>query len=195
MDRAPTTRAEQRQQTKARILEAARELFAQRGYERTTIRAIAQAAHVDPGLVIHYHSSKLALFTAVTAQPIIAEPAAANPGQAAEYLLQGLTARMTAEPVASLAMIRSMLTHPEAMTDTRAAITQELHRVAAGIGGDDAVLRASIANAMIMGLVIGRHQLQLDGLRNADPTAIAEILRPVFASITQHHDKQPPNQG
>jgi hypothetical protein len=38
--------------TKANIEAAAKTLFAQRGYERTTIRAIASAAYIDPAMVI-----------------------------------------------------------------------------------------------------------------------------------------------
>jgi AcrR family transcriptional regulator len=48
------TRAERRRQTEDRILVAARDLFVRLGYERTTIRAIAAAAEVDPSLVMQY---------------------------------------------------------------------------------------------------------------------------------------------
>ena len=56
-----------REATAARILAAARSLFAQRGYERTTIRAIATRARVDPSLVMQHYSSKDALFALVAA--------------------------------------------------------------------------------------------------------------------------------
>src|ERR1700760_3265953 len=67
-DPAPRSdsRAEQRRRTEARILAAAAELFVASGYERTTIRAIAQAAGVDAGLVMHYFGSKQELFDRVT---------------------------------------------------------------------------------------------------------------------------------
>ena len=51
--------------TQARILDAAAGLFAEAGYERATIRAIAAAAGVDAGLVMHYFGSKVSLFRAV----------------------------------------------------------------------------------------------------------------------------------
>ncbi len=48
--------------TKSRILDASRTLFAQLGYEATTIRGIADKAGIDPSMVIRYFGSKDALF-------------------------------------------------------------------------------------------------------------------------------------
>ncbi|MGH2884269.1 MAG: helix-turn-helix domain-containing protein [Solirubrobacteraceae bacterium] len=56
------SRAAQRRQTEHRILDVARGLFSERGFENTTIRAIAADAQVDPALVIHYFGSKEDLF-------------------------------------------------------------------------------------------------------------------------------------
>jgi hypothetical protein len=53
----PGSRAEQRRRTEARILDAAARVFAAAGYERATIRAVASAAGVDAGLVMHYFGS------------------------------------------------------------------------------------------------------------------------------------------
>ena len=52
------------QRTKAAILGAAREQFAQQGYDRASIRSIAAQACVDPALVMRYFTSKEALFAA-----------------------------------------------------------------------------------------------------------------------------------
>ena len=46
---------------RARIREAALEHFAEEGYERATIRRIAQTAGVSPGLLRHHYGSKDAL--------------------------------------------------------------------------------------------------------------------------------------
>jgi AcrR family transcriptional regulator len=48
--------------TRAAILEAARLLFAERGYDAATVRDVAGAAGVDPALVIRYFGNKEALF-------------------------------------------------------------------------------------------------------------------------------------
>ncbi|WP_017572215.1 TetR/AcrR family transcriptional regulator [Nocardiopsis halotolerans] len=47
------------------IIDAARELFFERGYNGVTIRDIATAAGVSPALVIKHHHSKAALFNEV----------------------------------------------------------------------------------------------------------------------------------
>ncbi|MDP0396969.1 TetR/AcrR family transcriptional regulator [Tsukamurella strandjordii] len=55
---------------KADILEAARELFAEVGYDRATIRAIATRAGVDVALVSYYYGNKKGLFRVVMSMPV-----------------------------------------------------------------------------------------------------------------------------
>src|ERR1700734_2791698 len=50
--------------TRRAILGAARATFAARGYEQTTIRAVAAQAGVDASMVMRYFGSKAGLFTA-----------------------------------------------------------------------------------------------------------------------------------
>ena len=52
MSSGRASRAEQRQRTQSRILAAAQKLFAELGYDRATVRAIAAEAGTDPGLVM-----------------------------------------------------------------------------------------------------------------------------------------------
>lgn len=49
--------------TREQILTTALEMFADRGYDATSVRAIARQAGVDPGLVRHFFGSKEKLFT------------------------------------------------------------------------------------------------------------------------------------
>ena len=77
------SRAEQRRRTEARILDAATRVFFSAGYERATIRAVASAAGVDAGLVMHYFESKQELFRRVIDVASVPEISGA-PGQAAE---------------------------------------------------------------------------------------------------------------
>jgi AcrR family transcriptional regulator len=48
--------------TRAEILDAARQSFAEEGYERSSVRGIARRAGVDPALVHHYFGDKARLF-------------------------------------------------------------------------------------------------------------------------------------
>jgi AcrR family transcriptional regulator len=59
-----TTKSER---TRAAILKAARELFAQQGYERTTVRDVAARASIDPAMVMRYFGSKEGLFARAAA--------------------------------------------------------------------------------------------------------------------------------
>jgi AcrR family transcriptional regulator len=56
--------------TREQILEAALHLFADRGYARTTIRAIAEDAQVDPALVHHFFDNKEGVFDAAVNSPM-----------------------------------------------------------------------------------------------------------------------------
>ena len=94
-------------------MDAARSLFAQLGYQRATIRSIAQEADVDPGLVMHYFGSKQQLF-AQAAIHQAEELAGSTPEEVAGSMLNMLRDRLANEPVASLAVLRSMLTHNDA---------------------------------------------------------------------------------
>ena len=55
--------------TREAILAAAREAFAERGYDGASIRAIAAGAGVDPALVHHYFGTKEQLFLAAMQVP------------------------------------------------------------------------------------------------------------------------------
>ena len=178
------SRAEQRRATQARILEHARRIFADAGYDRTTIRAVATAAGVDPGLVMHYFGSKEKLFARA-----IEAGASWMPGgtadEVAEQLLDRLRTSLAEEPVESLALLRSMLTHPEAARAFRSAARLRKEGIGQAIPDEDADLRAAVVNAMLIGLALGRHLLALDHLADADPDRVVEILRPAVRAITK----------
>jgi AcrR family transcriptional regulator len=56
--------------TRERILTSARELFARNGFDKTSIRAVAAGADVDPALVHHYFGTKTQLFAAAIHIPV-----------------------------------------------------------------------------------------------------------------------------
>ena len=222
------TRAQQRQQTEARILAAARRLFADLGYDRTTIRAVAASAGVDAGLVMHYFKSKDALFARAADPPAGQAPAAAPAGQPpaptsagqppaptsagqpeaaapagqppapspapadgpvappaspADVLLTSLADRLVSEPASSLAVLRSMLTNPDAADRYRAAAETQLSGIIAGIPTADADLRAGLLGAIVHGVIIERYLLRLGPLADAPPDQIIDLLRPCFEAL------------
>lgn len=175
-------RAYQRRQTQQRILTAARQLFAETGYERTTIRAVATAAGTDPGLVMRYFGSKQKLFDQVAEMPAD-DLGAGTPEEVTERILASLAAKLTAEPTATLAMLRSMLTHPDAATQVRTSATEQERQLAAAIAAPDAPVRAGLIGAVTLGTVVARHLLHLDGLRTATPDQVTTLLRPLIQAL------------
>ena len=55
--------------TKGEIVEAAKRVFAAKGYDGASLRAVAREAEVDPALVHHYFDGKASLFVAAMALP------------------------------------------------------------------------------------------------------------------------------
>lgn len=180
---ARKSRPQQRLDTERRILTAARRLFAESGYDRTTIRAIATAANTDPGLVMRYFGSKDALFARV-AELDTEPPLTGDPPQVAERLLASLSDKLRTEPAGTMAMLRSMLTHPDAAKEVHAALTAQQHQVAEAMPGEDAMLRAGLIGAVTLGAIIGRDLLRLEGLRDADPERVIGLLRPAIHALT-----------
>lgn len=177
-----TTRVEQRRRTELRILTAARRLFGEHGYDRTTIRAVATAAGSDPGLVMRYFGSKERLFAQAAAIPADG-PIEGSPEEIAEQLIDALSEKLTDEPTAALAALRAMFSHPEAAEEVRAAMTAQQRQVAEQLPGEDAVLRAGVIGALTLGLVIGRHLVTLDGL-DAAPEEVMAVAGPLITALT-----------
>jgi AcrR family transcriptional regulator len=178
----PSSRAEQRRRTEARILDAAAQIFLTAGYERTTIRAVASAAGVDAGLVMHYFESKQELYRRVIDAAPVPEISGA-PAEATEQILAMLADRLASTPVASLALLRSMLTNPEAASAASAGIARYEAQIAEAIPAADADLRAAIISAVTIGITISRHLIKSDELATADPAQVISLLRPCIRSL------------
>jgi AcrR family transcriptional regulator len=183
----PGSRAEQRRRTETRILDAATRVFFSDGYDRATIRAVASAAKVDAGLVMHYFGSKQDLFRRVIDAAPVPE-VSGTPAEAAEQILAGLASRLASEPAASLALLRSMLTNPEAASAASAAIARYQAQIAQAIPDDDANLRAAIISAITLGITVSRHLIKSDELSSADPAQVIRLLRPCMLSLTARSD-------
>ena len=90
--KAPTRRALAKQQTRAKVLAAARRLFSEHGYEGATIRDIAAAAGMSTGAVFANFSDKSDLFREIMLSDIAAlleqmrEASARSKGVAAAVL-------------------------------------------------------------------------------------------------------------
>jgi hypothetical protein len=91
--------------------------------------------------------------------------------------------RAASEPVASLALLRSMLTSPEAASAVSAAVARYQAQIAQAIPADDASLRAAIISAITLGVMVSRHLIKADELATADPAQVISLLRPCMLSL------------
>ena len=152
-------------ETRAAILLAARRTFADNGYDRATIRAIAAEAEVDPALVMHHFGDKRGLFVASHALP--ADPSTLF-GLIAELPVEerGVAlARAYLEIFASadstvLSLIRSATAEPAAATMLREFIDGEVVPVAVALlvdPEDDGPLRMTLLVSHLMGVAVARN--------------------------------------
>ncbi|MET7567852.1 TetR family transcriptional regulator [Streptomyces sp. NPDC005492] len=174
--------------TRDRILTAAREEFAERGYEKTSVRGIAKAAGVDPALVHHYFGTKEQVFE--SAIEVAFAPALDAPEAVAEGPVDGVGERLTrfifgvwenpATRRPLLAIVRSAVNNEAAAAVfRRLVVSQVLGRVAAQLDLPDAELRAELAAAQLVGTAMLRYVIKVEPLASADPEQIIARVAPV----------------
>jgi AcrR family transcriptional regulator len=166
------SRAARRAATAQRILDAARAEFGEHGLEGATIRAIARRANIDPSLVMQHYGSKAALFA------VAIQLDEAGTGEIEAHLHDVLDVRLAALPPETKALVRSMLTAPEAAASMSEFLNERVANLSRAMGGDDADLRAALIVSSILGLTIARHFLKLDTLTSASDADIARVARP-----------------
>jgi AcrR family transcriptional regulator len=185
---ARTGRRPGNQDTREAILAAAREAFAERGFDRTSIRAIATSAGVDPALVHHYFGTKDELFLAAVEAPmdpakIIDSALAGSIDNLPERLLRVFLSAWD-NPVtgtAALALVRSGLQHDWSARMLREFLaTRILRRVLRAVPIDpaEAPLRGSLVASQMIGLAMIRYVLKLEPLASASPEVIIAEMAP-----------------
>jgi AcrR family transcriptional regulator len=129
-------RQRQAEETRRRILVAARELFESRGYALTTLEAIAELAEVSPKTVTAIFGSKRALLAEVInpealnprAQQLI-EELRATEDQALQLSLVAQITRQAYEPLAdSLELLRTAGAVAPELADVRRQIEERRHQ-------------------------------------------------------------------
>jgi AcrR family transcriptional regulator len=173
-----TTRDAKRARTAQRILQAAREQFASRGFDGTTIRGIAAAAEVDASLVLQHYGSKAALFALAVQLPDDDDQAAP------EHLLDVLGVRLGELPPETRALVRSMLTVPEAAAAMKEFLDERVENLARSLDGEDARLRALVVVSGILGLTITQHFLALQAFEGASHDALLRAAGGWITAVT-----------
>ncbi len=175
------------QDTRSSILDSARRTFAEKGYDKASIRAIAAGAGVDPALVHHYFGTKEQLFLAAMNAPInpaeMIPRALAGPRDQAGIRLVRLVLSVWDSPAgaAALAMFRSALSNEWTARLLREfVITQILRRAVADLVLEpaEAPLRSTLVATQIAGLMVARYVLKLEPLAGADAEVLVAAIGP-----------------
>jgi AcrR family transcriptional regulator len=172
-------RPRDRAATRQRLLEAARVLFGEYGYEQVTVRMIASAAGANIALVGRYFGSKAGLFGEVlssetTVRSVVEGDRAGLPGRLAAYAAE----RMSQAPETPiLRSLERAAGDPEIKQLVRdRLLTAVIDPIAAMLDGPDAHARARMATAIFLGIGSTR---RLVGPEPATPADL-ERLTAVF---------------
>lgn len=176
--------------TRQIVLEAARRRFASDGFTATTIRRVAADADVDASQVMQFFRSKDELFAAVMAIPSSALDRFSTVFEGPDeglgervvraYLRAWEGAPEESEPL--MAMLRGAIVNEHANEQLRGFIQSRLSERTSH-AGDDAVLRAGVASAMLVGIVTGRQIIGVPILAAANTDNLVAILAPAIQQI------------
>ena len=171
------------------LLTAARQLFAEHGYERTTMRAIAARAAVDPALIYHYFpGGKRALLAATLTLPPQVTEMLAGIGSPPERIGEEVVRRAlwvwdehADVREQGVALIRIAVAHEAAGDLLRTTLRGfVLGMVGDLMRDDDRELRAGLVLAQIQGMLLHRYVLHIPPLSTARPEELVETMGPVI---------------
>jgi AcrR family transcriptional regulator len=167
--------------TRRAILGAARATFAARGYEQTTIRAVAARAGVDASMVMRYFGSKAGLFTAAaTAELQIPDLRAVPAGERGELLVRVFVGRWedAARDDELILLLRTAVTSEAVAAQLQATLGHLVTGPIAALGAEDAAGRGSFIAAQLLGLALCRYILRLEPLASLPAGDVVATVAP-----------------
>jgi AcrR family transcriptional regulator len=174
--------------TREAILESACRLFRERGYDATTIRAIAADAGVDPALVMHFFGSKARMFVSAVEWPIdpeceVPRVLARGPDHVGEELARLFVTKWDDERERSpvLVMLRSAMSEPSAGALLREFMVSEFFvPIVTAIGRDHGERRGAFVASQVLGVGFVRHVLGVEPLASDDPEHVIATIAPTL---------------
>jgi AcrR family transcriptional regulator len=186
---ARTGRRPGNQDTREAILAAARTAFAERGYDKASIRQIATSAGVDPALVHHYFGAKEKLFLATVEAPI--DPgemipkviAAGRDGVGERLVRMFLTVWDSPAGTSAAALLRSAFSHEWSARMLREFLTATiLRRIVTSLDLDpkEAQLRTALAASQMVGMAMARYIIKIEPMASAPRETLVATVGPTI---------------
>ena len=184
----PTGRRTGDSGTRDAILDAARDLFAEHGYEGASMRAIASRAGVDSGLIRHFfHDKETHFATTMADRTVIPERMAAafggpreSFGQRATDTYLRLWDEEETKPIL-LALVRSAMTSEHAAELLIEVIMGRVRASAILPDGEDPITpRFALAAAHLFGVAVARNVLKVPILADLPHDELVAQLAPVI---------------
>jgi AcrR family transcriptional regulator len=174
--------------TRETILAAAGRHFADYGYDRASLRAIAAEAGVDQKLIAHFFGSKQQLFVSAVGLPL-------NPAEVLTTILAGDRASIGERLVGFLAnvleqrelhqrltaVVRAAASEPKVARMLREFLAREVFAPAAEmLDTEHAWFRVNLVGSQLVGLVMARYVVAIEPLASMPPTTVAESVAPTL---------------
>ncbi|MDD5035133.1 MAG: TetR family transcriptional regulator [Methylococcaceae bacterium] len=179
-----TDRPRRCEPTRQAILQAARERFACEGYDRTTIRAIAADANIDPSMVMRYFGNKEQLFAAAAKFDLHAPDLSETPPEERADRLVRHFIRLWEGDLADSSLqilLRCALTNETAAERMRLIFAEQvIPLVTTGIDPDEAVERSGLVASQMLGLALCRYVLRLPAVVALDSERLATWIAPTI---------------
>ncbi|HJT95052.1 MAG TPA: TetR family transcriptional regulator [Mycobacterium sp.] len=168
------------------VLAAAKNRFASDGYEKTTLRAIARDAHVDPSMVLYLFGSKDELFR--ESLRLIMDPdalvAALSDGDGdigTRMLRAYLSIWETPDTAGSMrAMLQSATSNPDAHEAFRGFMQSYVLPAVSEVlgGGEQARMRAMLAASQLVGMAMLRYVMQVPPMATLSGDEVVRLIAP-----------------
>ncbi|MET9023010.1 TetR family transcriptional regulator [Actinopolymorpha sp. NPDC004070] len=175
-----TTRSDR---TREAILRAARRRFAAEGYERTTIRAVAADAGIDPSMVMRYYGSKDGLFAVAAEIDLQLPDLSEGPRKSAgERFVRHFFERWEGELADGVLVVafRSAATNEAAAAKLSEVFGGQVRVALARVVADpgEAPARAALVTSQLLGIAMCRYVLKLPPMVAMDTEALVASVAP-----------------
>jgi AcrR family transcriptional regulator len=175
--------------TRGEIVDAAKRVFAAKGYDGTSLRGVAREAGVDPALVHHYFDGKASLFVAAMALPFdprqVEEHAASSEYSGSRTIEGFLTMWDRAEGTGSsfVSCMAAMAASTNVADAMREFVNERVWSVLRHVEGESEALkkrRTAMVSSQLMGLAFARYLLRVPPMSTASPKQIARWIGPTL---------------